>query len=571
MAKNPRYLVQRSSGYYARLVVPKALRSAVGKNELWAPVGSTSKAEAIRRLPSVVARLQAELNAARPNSQDNVFYLRPPRAEQALGFRQLAVAHYAEELRIDDASRSAIGAALHNDMSALTPGYEAVLKIVASGRFADDLAAATIGWAIDDFVRRSHTKVVPGTPEWRELAKSLAGVQLESLKRVAERDEGDFSGRPTHPLLTKAEPSPGDPLNARILGPESHKTLSELLPSYLTERGAAARSDFDSETTIRMFDEFLDEARPVYRITRTEVNAFKRALSETPSNYTKRFGLTLPEAIKANKKRAVPYPCLNAKTINGKYLSKLHSLLNWCMKNDIVPDNAAAGIKVDSVKDKSQPPRVNFSPSDLSTIFSAERFDKAKGFSEGGWAELVALFSGTRASELAQIKLDSVRTERGVLVLAIEEETKNKGSQRIIPVHSSLIGLGFSDRVKTLREQGHARLFPKWYQNGMKAKARAASNDGKATLNHYFPRFIPKRFISEIRALGIHSPQKTWHSFRHTFKTGLARAGVPRSMQDDLCGHADNSAGAGYVHGSSVEAMKEAVEKLRFDGFGLGS
>ena len=34
-------------------------------------------------------------------------------------------------------------------------------------------------------------------------------------------------------------------------------------------------------------------------------------------------------------------------------------------------------------------------------------------------------------------------------------------------------------------------------------------------------------------------------------------------------GHADNSAGAGYVHGSSVEAMKEAIEKLRFDGFDL--
>ena len=45
---------------------------------------------------------------------------------------------------------------------------------------------------------------------------------------------------------------------------------------------------------------------------------------------------------------------------------------------------------------------------------------------------------------------------------------------------------------------------------------------------------------------------------------------MPRSMQDDLCGHADNSAGAGYVHGESVEAMKEAIEKLRFDGFVLG-
>jgi predicted small metal-binding protein len=40
-------------------------------------------------------------------------------------------------------------------------------------------------------------------------------------------------------------------------------------------------------------------------------------------------------------------------------------------------------------------------------------------------------------------------------------------------------------------------------------------------------------------------------------------------MQDDLCGHADNSAGVEYVHDESVEAIKQAIEKLRFDGFAL--
>jgi hypothetical protein len=44
-------------------------------------------------------------------------------------------------------------------------------------------------------------------------------------------------------------------------------------------------------------------------------------------------------------------------------------------------------------------------------------------------------------------------------------------------------------------------------------------------------------------------------------------AGVPRDMRAELCGHADGSAGAGYVHGGSIEAMKEATEKLTFDGF----
>jgi hypothetical protein len=38
---------------------------------------------------------------------------------------------------------------------------------------------------------------------------------------------------------------------------------------------------------------------------------------------------------------------------------------------------------------------------------------------------VTSLFCGTRATELAQVKRNSVRTERGVLVSGIEEESKN--------------------------------------------------------------------------------------------------------------------------------------------------
>ena len=300
------------------------------------------------------------------------------------------------------------------------------------------------------------------------------------------------------------------------------------------------------------------------------MRGFKQALSDLPVNATKRFpGLTVPEAIKANRARTTPYAPLNPRTIGGKSLQKLHSILNWCERNDIITDNPATGVKIDAVKDKGKPPRVNFTPSDLTKIFAPERFDTSKPFNEEQWAALAALFTGARASELAQIKLDSIRHERGCLVVAIEEDTKNVGSQRLVPIHSKLISLGFEKHVKALLRSGASHLFPMWYRKGTDAKKRAEAK-GKVTLNHHFPRFIPRSFnVTTLPKVGIHDGRKTFHSFRHTFKTGLARAGVPRSMQDDLCGHADNSAGAGYVHGKSVEAMKDAIEKLRFDGFVL--
>jgi hypothetical protein len=53
-------------------------------------------------------------------------------------------------------------------------------------------------------------------------------------------------------------------------------------------------------------------------------------------------------------------------------------------------------------------------------------------------------------------------------------------------------------------------------------------------------------WTSEIIARG----QTIW-----SVRTILAR----RVMRDELCGHADNSAGAGYVQEGSIEAMKAAI------------
>ncbi len=244
----------------------------------------------------------------------------------------------------------------------------------------------------------------------------------------------------------------------------------------------------------RLFEEYLGEPKPVYTVTRRDALGFRDALLKTPAHATKLFpGFTLPEAIKANNERPFPHKTLNVRTINDKHLSKLHSMFNWCKNNEITPDNPTDGVKVNSVKDR-EPKRLRFSPGDITKIFSPARFDKSKPFGEEQWAELVSLFSGTRLSELAQTKLDSIQTRSGSLVLVIEEVTKNIGSQRVVPVHSTLIALGFEKYVAKLRADGATHLFPIWYSEGMEAKQRAKDR-GKVILNHYFPRGIPKRSL----------------------------------------------------------------------------
>lgn len=574
MPKKPTNLLERNGRYYARLVVPKSLREIVGKRELTAALGA-DRSKAAKLLPRLIADMQSQLSAAQNQSQSQarVVHQLVVRANKPLSRRQFASAHYVSELNIDRAERfSEIrgedGESIElTDMTPFRPAYEAVLMKVASGRANTEEADATIGWAIDEFRKRGNTALETGSSEWRILAAELAAVHLEALRRISERETGLFNDQSSHPLLNAPEPLPIDPVNARMIGPESGKTLAELLPEFLKERNASQSTNYEHGVTVRIFEESQGDDLPVYRITRQHVRAFRNALSDTPTNYSKRFpGKSLPEAIKLNNARLAPFPKLSAKTINDKYLSKLHTFFAWAVSNDIVPDNPVAGIKLDATN--SEAGRVDFKPQDLVRIFASEVFSET--LAEAEWAALISLFSGLRASELAQIKLDGVRHERGILVFAIEESTKNKGSQRLVPVHSKLIELGIEKRVKMLRSNGATHLFPVWYRKGMEAKDRAKNGSGAATLNHYFPRFIPKVFnTTHLPNAGINDKRKSWHSFRHTFKTGLSRAGVVKGVRDDLCGHRDYSAGAAYVHETSVEAMRDAVEKLHFDGLDL--
>ncbi len=541
----------KRGGYYARMSVPHALRPIIGKQEFYAAIPATSHAQAKRKLPAIVGGFQATIDAARAEAKAGRVEASPYHGKH-LTPRQLAVAHYNDQERRDQETRNADNRyAAHGFVDA---DYVAALRDVISGAADNQGFQATVGHIAGTYQSNGNLNAQFGTPDWREAVRALAAAELEALARTAERDEGDFEGQPTHPLLT-TKPLAKDPLAARILGPDSEKPLSKILDDFIRERKLSDRSAHNYRKTVDLLAEILEEDKPVYRITRGDTLKLKRALQELPSNRTKRFpGLTAPEVIRDNKARKTPFQPLDTKTINNTYLGGLRSLLNWCRDNDLIPDSPAEGISVDVVKDPTKR-RVNFAPSDLIKIFSPKRYDTSKPLNEEQWAELISVFGGMRASELAQIKLDSIRHERGILVFAIEEKTKNLGSQRLVPVHSVLLGLGLQKRVDSLRASGATHLLPNWYQRG------EAKRDWSA--------FIPDAFnVTTKKNLGI-TGRKTWHSFRHTFKSGLKMAGVPKSMRDDLAGHSDNSAGAGYEHGEAVEAMKEALEKLRFDGFTL--
>ena len=203
-----------------------------------------------------------------------------------------------------------------------------------------------------------------------------------------------------------------------------------------------------------------------------------------------------------------------------------------------------------------------FTPEDLKAIFG-DRFARSRAdFDEREWAVLIGLFTGMRAHEIAQLDLASVRNERGILCFVVEDRTKTASSRRVTPVHRHLIALGLEARISTLAQAGHTKLFPKWCEWEERRLKRAT---GRA-VNHSYSQFYPRWFNrTHLPAVGVVDSRKVFHSFRHTLKTALARAGVPRSISDDITGHDDSSAGGIYVHDTAIEVMKDAIDKVQFE------
>lgn len=562
MAGKVRHLLHARGRYSARLAVPEALRGIVGKRELLQPLGA-DRVVALRMLPGAVAEMQATLDAARARAKAEGAARAPARHGRPLTAQQMARQHYLSQIEFDQEIRE-------NDERAASSFIDDI-RVADLGRAIAGAATnadleALVGRVLTGFRLRGHTQITPASSEFRKVAMALAIAEREALAVSAARDEGDTTAATAHPLLAAGQSIEPAPVSPRILGPDSTKALSEIVSLMMVEKKARPASVYEYQVAVRMFEEHLGEARPVYTITRRDVLSYKAALMEAPANYTKRFPNTpLPEAIKGNKARATPFPVLNATTINDKWLARLQSVFKWCVLNDVLPDNPASGVKVDQIAGTAAP-RVPFTPGDLAKIFAPPLFEKGASLGERQWATLIALHTGFRASEIGQLRLDSVRHERGVLAFAIEEQVKTRGSVRLTPVHSTLIRLGIEKRVATLREAGETHLFPDWYQKANAVPKSGADRVRNIPYSQVLPRWFNRTYLTSV---GINDDRKVFHSFRHTLKTALSRAGVPRSISDDITGHDDQTAGGKYVHETSIEAMRDALEKIQLDGFTL--
>lgn len=243
---------------------------------------------------------------------------------------------------------------------------------------------------------------------------------------------------------------------------------------------------------------------------------------------------------------------IKANSVNSR-IGELNDLFKWAINNghytasDKSPvDGLRIGKKSQlAAKTQSYEP---FSNDELKQIFGTgylKKFNKPDFY----WVPLVALFTGARREELASLKAANVNTVDGIPSIQIEDG-KNQNARRLVPIHPQLISMGFMDYAKHVQGLGVEYLFP-YLVDGPNGKGKN----------------VGRHFSKWLGNLGINSPRKVFHSFRHTVITRLHATGANPAHVMQIAGHADEAKGVHfntYTHDVGLKALADTLEKLAY-------
>jgi integrase len=547
MARYPG-LVRRRARWYLRSRIPADLTDFLKRAELWRSLGTVEFREAVRRYTLKRAELQSWFDQQRRRRD----------AGQRLNGEapRLVVDWFRHvEHQAAHADFSLTGELLR---SALGEVEEQLVELLDGGADEDVTAAVnasliSAGWPARPHVIGSistrRTKVADG-----EVPAALPELVRRASIELARRRRDRLNGEPARvrdPLFANgAIVQPGAP------GRGQGALLSQVAERWIEECGPgwARATEIEFRAAARMLQEALGDV-PIDTIDRAALREFKGLLLRAPFRSHPRYGrVPLPRAVEASANdpdaRRLAPPSVN------KYLGAVHMLMQWACDNGYRQDNPATKLKVPLGRrpDKERRP---FTAAEQKTLFGPA-YASLRGHRR--WLPLLAVYTGARLEELAQLQVTDVRRVRGVRVIAIApgngKKLKSRAAERVIPVHPALVRAGFlryaAQRAKAARRANREgrRLFPE-----LRPGARGDLSQG---FSKWYGRYR--------QALGITDPHVGMHAFRHGFADALRAAGVEPELRNAVMGHSQGHVGARYGDGWTVHALAQRVAELTFPG-----
>ncbi|MEP7350851.1 MAG: site-specific integrase [Sphingorhabdus sp.] len=327
------------------------------------------------------------------------------------------------------------------------------------------------------------------------------------------------------------------------------------------------------ETTRSLVVSILGENMAIASVSRSEVRQLIDVLQHLPRNAVKLFPKLSPREASDLARSRADVERISAANANA-YLGRFSNFMNWCVREELIDRNPARGLRLpDDVakRDKRHP----FSPQQLKLIFHAPLFigcqDGDRGYAKVGtvrpqnaryWVPLIGIHSGMRLNEICQLDTTDIRAVEGIdcicittssLVGSTDKKLKTSGSERLIPLHPTLIELGLVDYADKKRREGIAKLFHEIDAGVRGVRAVAFS----------------KWFTQFLESIGARRDRTSYHSFRHNFRDELRAARVDHDVSMALGGWVGgasqpSAASENYGSGYRVALLQEGINSLRF-------
>jgi integrase len=462
--------------------------------------------------------------------------------------RKMVAAYFEDTLALAEDARADGSGVLGEDsedgsnesLEGLDLHLSDLVEDLAKGRH--EAAAAKVADSILDCAGLTLDKA---SHEYRVLCREALKGAIAATKVQLERMKGHYPERSEAPVATSPVSAPPPPAAPRVL-------LSEALAEYVKEHSGGGhwteKTKAESQGIYALLLGIVGD-RDTVELDYKSLAGFRDALTRFPSNVSKKKvfrGKSIPQILKMD----IVDP-LSVSSVN-KHLIRVGAFLRWATRRGYVVANYAEGLTITQRNKKEEEEREAYSKEDLLRLAQSPLAGFRKTHPERYWIPLLGLYTGARLNELCQLYTEDIREEEGITCIDINEKedkkTKTASSRRLVPVHPTLIDLGFKEYVDSLRAAGEPRLWP-----ALKKKRDGYGSD----LGKWYQRFN-RKFVTTEKL-------RVFHSMRHTLANELKQRGVDGNIIAEILGHSLGSMSLGrYGKAFGPKVLLDALRKVDF-------
>lgn len=284
--------------------------------------------------------------------------------------------------------------------------------------------------------------------------------------------------------------------------------------------GVAVKSLDDKRAVAVLLTRIIGDM-PIDQITRKDAHLFRETALKLPPRLHQLPDQPLEQSI------AEATSTISVTTFNN-YVKNLTTFFSYAVREGYCSRNPFDGLRVRQRRKVSEE-RSAFSAEDLKLLFNRGTYAPAHGQKPNQyWLPLLGLYTGARLNELCQLYTDDVVTIDGIACIHIratrpDQKLKTASSERLVPLHSKLLELGFLAYVERVRQAGKERVFPELTCHKKHGYSAA-----------------PSKWFTRVREqLGFRddAAKKDFHSFRHTLADHLKQKGVSEALVGGVLGH----------------------------------